>query len=103
MGSIISDNQSAFVKGRFILDGAVILNEAVVEAKKKRRSWIFFKIDFVKAFDSVQWDFLDTLLDRMNFDGIWRKWIQGCLQSVTASVLVNGSSTGDFKMERGLR
>ncbi|XP_057774901.1 uncharacterized protein LOC130993882 [Salvia miltiorrhiza] len=89
--------------GRFILDGAVILNEVVVESKKKRRSRIFFKIDFAKAFDSVQWDFLDTLLDRMNFDGIWRKWIQGCLQSATASVLVNGSSTGDFKMERGLR
>ncbi|XP_057779790.1 uncharacterized protein LOC130998388 [Salvia miltiorrhiza] len=36
MGSIISDNQSAFVKGRFILDGVVILNEAISEAKKKR-------------------------------------------------------------------
>ncbi|XP_057791321.1 uncharacterized protein LOC131008462 [Salvia miltiorrhiza] len=103
MGSIISNNQSAFVKGRYILDGVVILNESIMEAKKKKMGRTFFKIDFAKAYDSVEWDFLDALLVNFSFDSKWRKWMKGCLYSASASILVNGSSTKDFKMERGLR
>ncbi|XP_057810311.1 uncharacterized protein LOC131024792 [Salvia miltiorrhiza] len=103
MGSIISDNQSAFICGRFILDGVVILNELINEAKKKRLGRIFFKIDFAKAYDSIEWDFIDAMMELLNFDPQWRKWINGCLSSASANVLVNGSPSGEFSMERGLR
>ncbi|XP_057803416.1 uncharacterized protein LOC131018725 [Salvia miltiorrhiza] len=101
--SIISENQSAFVSSRYILDGVVILNEAIAEAKKQKIGRIIFKIDFAKAYDSVEWDFIDVMLDRLNFHPVWRKLIRGCLESATANVLVNGSTTGEFSLERGLR
>lgn len=50
---IIAVNQSAFVGNRSIQDGIVILNEAVEEARRKKLSRIFFKIDFAKAYDIV--------------------------------------------------
>ncbi|XP_057809051.1 uncharacterized protein LOC131023524 [Salvia miltiorrhiza] len=103
MDSIVSDNQSAFIGGRFILDGVVILNEAIAEAKKRGKGRIVFKIDFAKAYDSVEWDFLDIMMDRLNFDPLWRKWIRGCISSASANVLVNGSPSGEFSLERGLR
>jgi len=40
---------------------------------------------------------------KMNFPTLWRKWISVCVGLATTSVLVNGSHTEEFSMERGLR
>jgi len=60
-------------------------------------------VDFEKAYDSVDWHYLDAVMGKMNFPALWRKWIKECVSTVTASVLVNGSSTDEFSLERGLR
>jgi len=39
----------------------------------------------------------------MNFPTLWRKWIRECISTSSASVLVNGCPTDEFKFERGLR
>ena len=39
----------------------------------------------------------------MNFGGLWRKWIRGCLESSKVSVLINGSPTREFTVKRGVR
>ncbi|GJT44119.1 putative RNA-directed DNA polymerase, eukaryota, reverse transcriptase zinc-binding domain protein [Tanacetum coccineum] len=64
---------------------------------------LLFKVDFKKAFDSVNWEFLFDIMSQMNFGSKWRKWISSCLSSALVSVLINGSSSKEFKMERGLR
>lgn len=51
--SVVDVNQTAFIKGRHIMDGILILNEAMDEAKKRRIGRYFFKVDFEKAFDSI--------------------------------------------------
>lgn len=57
LDSIISEQQSAFVGERNILDSVVVLNETVDEMKRDRNEAIFFKIDFAKAYNSVNWVF----------------------------------------------
>jgi hypothetical protein len=57
MHNIISGVQSAFVKGRQILDGVLIANEVVDEAKRLKRDAVLLKVDFEKAYDSVDWNF----------------------------------------------
>lgn len=100
---LILDNQSAFVKGRQILDGIVILNELIDEAKKKKHKRIIFKVDFAKAYDTVDWDFLDEMLEGMHFSSKWRNWIQECVSSASASALINGSPSENFDFGRGIR
>ncbi|XP_057809058.1 uncharacterized protein LOC131023530 [Salvia miltiorrhiza] len=97
MDSIISENQSAFIKGRFILDGVVILSEVIEEAKREKNGRMIFKIDFAKAYDSVEWDFIDSMLERFNFDPLWRRWMKGRLSSASANVLINGSPSDNEK------
>ncbi|GJX75160.1 putative RNA-directed DNA polymerase, partial [Tanacetum coccineum] len=63
----------------------------------------FLKVDFEKAFDSLSWTFLESIMAQMGFSNNWRSWIRGCLNSAYASVLVNGSPTPEFKIEKGLR
>jgi hypothetical protein len=101
IGSVISE--TAFVKDRQILDGILIANELVDEAHRSKKELLLFKVDFEKAYDSVDWGYLDAVMGRMEFPTLWRKWMRECVCTATASVLVNGSPTDEFPLERGLR
>ncbi|MCH85424.1 cysteine-rich receptor-like protein kinase, partial [Trifolium medium] len=103
MGSVISESQTAFVKDRQILDGILIANEVVDEARRSKKELMLFKVDFEKAYDSVDWGYLDDVMGRMGFPTLWRKWIRECVCTATTSVLVNESPTDEFPLERGLR
>ncbi|GAU42165.1 hypothetical protein TSUD_89640 [Trifolium subterraneum] len=103
MDKVISESQTAFVRDRQILDGILIANEVVDEARRAKKELMLFKVDFEKAYDSVDWGYLDVVMGRMGFPTLWRKWIKECVCTATASVLVNGSPTDEFPLERGLR
>ena len=78
----------------------------VLIANERRRSGkegVIFKIDFENAYDHVKWDFLDQVLEKKGFSPRWRKWMSGCLSSVSYAVLVTGSAKGWVKVSRGLR
>nr|GEV98145.1 putative RNA-directed DNA polymerase, eukaryota, reverse transcriptase zinc-binding domain protein [Tanacetum cinerariifolium] len=100
---LISQEQSAFIKGRQIMEGPIILNEVISWCKTKKEKALLFKVDFQKAFDSVRWDHLDDILDKFGFRQTWRHWIKSCLVLSKASILVNGSPTDEFSFHRGLR
>ncbi|GJU47055.1 putative RNA-directed DNA polymerase [Tanacetum coccineum] len=100
---LISPNQTAFLKGRKILDGCLIANEIINFAKSEKINMLLFKVDFEKAFDNVNWEFLFDIMAQMSFGSKWRKWISSCLSSASVLVLINGSPSKEFKMERGLR
>jgi len=103
IGSVISDSQSAFVKGRQILDGILVANEVVDEARKCKKELILFKVDFEKAYDSIDWNYLFEVMSKMGFPSLWCKWIKECIGTATTSILVNGSPTDEFALKRGLR
>ncbi|GJS65283.1 putative RNA-directed DNA polymerase, eukaryota, reverse transcriptase zinc-binding domain protein [Tanacetum coccineum] len=103
IGSCVSSEQTTFIKGRNILDGPLILNEIIAWYHKRKKELMVFKVDFEKAFDSVRWDFLDLVMDKLVFGLKWRSWIQGCLNKGRSSVLVNGSPTSEFEVFKGLR
>jgi len=103
MGTVISETQSAFVKDRHILDGILIANEVVDEVVKMKKDLLLFKVDFEKAYDSVDWGYLDSVMGRMSFPTLWRKWMKECVCTATTSTLVNGCPTDMFFLKRGLR
>ena len=77
MDEFIDERQSAFIKGRHILHGILILNEVVEEAMRSKKPAMIFKVDFEKAYDLVSWSFLDYMLLRLGFCQKWRRWISG--------------------------
>ncbi|GKU91338.1 hypothetical protein SLEP1_g5225 [Rubroshorea leprosula] len=86
-----------------LCEGFVTANEIIDEAKRKKKKSFVFKVDFEKAFDKVNWNFLDYMMMRLGFNEIWRKWIMECLQTSLLSVLVNGSPSKQFLVSRGLK
>ena len=97
LNETISLSQGAFVEGRQILD------EVVHEKKRLGEEGVVFKIDFEKAYDNVDWGFLDNVLERKGFSAKWRSWMKGCLSSMSFVILVNGNAKGWIKATRGLR
>ena len=100
---VIHSSQSAFIKGRGLMDSILVANETVEECRLKKKRLVIVKVDYEKAYDSINWDFLYYMLNRMGFCDRWIGWIQECLGSSSVSVLVNGSPTKEFVPTRGLR
>ncbi|GKA92962.1 putative RNA-directed DNA polymerase, eukaryota, reverse transcriptase zinc-binding domain protein [Tanacetum coccineum] len=103
INNIVSPEQTAFIANRQILDGPLILSEVIDWYKKIKKKMLLFKIDFEKAFDSVSWRYLDFMLCNLGFGITWRTWINSCLKSSRTFILVNGCSTTEFNVRRGLR
>ncbi|KAJ0492289.1 putative RNA-directed DNA polymerase [Helianthus annuus] len=89
LGSVISNSQSAFLGGRSILDGPLIINEVCSWIKKRKKKALLLKIDFEKAYDNINWGFVVDVFRQMGFGSRWCKWLWGILSSARASVLVN--------------
>ena len=100
---LIDESQNAFVKDRQILDGVLIANESLRWLKKNRISGALVKIDFQRAYDSINWSFLRKVMEKLGFGRKWISWIMECVSSASMSVLLNGSPLRPFKMEKGLR
>ncbi|GJY91591.1 putative RNA-directed DNA polymerase [Tanacetum coccineum] len=103
VNSVVNEVQTAYIKERQIIDGPLMVNEILAWVSKKKETLFILKVDFEKAFDSLDWKFLDHTLEQMGFSQKWRSWIRGCLNSAYGSVLVNGSPTQEFKIPKGLR
>lgn len=77
LGIVISDNQSAFLIGRHILDGVVAPNEMIEDAKITK-SLLIFKVHFTKTFD---WKYLREMISRMELPDKWIDWMNMCFST----------------------
>jgi len=103
---IISQQQSAFLPGRLISDNILIANEALHTMATRltgTKGYMTIKLDMSKAYDRVEWLFLEGILRKLGFAEAWISLIMTCVRSDTYSVLLNGRPTGLITPSRGLR
>ena len=86
-----------------MLDGVLIDNELTHSRKRDYKEGASFKIDLEKAYDHVDWDFIDYMLGKFGFGAAWKPWMRECISYTSFSVLVNGSPSRLFRASRGLR
>lgn len=99
---VVGVKQFAFVKGKQLMDCALITNK-VIDNLKKGRERFLLKANFEKTYDNMDRGFLQFIMTKMGFREMWRKWMMGCIESARILVLVNEVPTEPFRMERGLR
>lgn len=103
---IISENQSAFVPGRNITDNVLVAFELIHSMKQKKRGYeggVALKLDISKAYDRVDWKYLQQRLYAMGFDGKYIKWMMLYVTTVQYAVCFNGRLWGPIHPQRGLR
>ncbi|WVZ94166.1 hypothetical protein U9M48_040092, partial [Paspalum notatum var. saurae] len=99
---IIQPTQTAFLPGRYILEGVTILHGTIHEVHQKKLNGDIFKIDFEKAYDKVKWPFLQQTLRMKGFSPLWCNWIQQFVSGGSVAVKVNNNIGRYFQTKKGL-
>lgn len=106
LDDLISPNQSAFVPGRLITDNALLAFECFHYIQKSKRPDTVacaYKLDLSKAYDRVDWRFLEKGMYKLGFAHHWVKWIMACVTTVRYTIKFNGTLLSTFAPSRGLR
>ena len=102
--TIISPYQSAFLPGRQMSDSIVMAEEIVAAWCRDNTPGFLWKVDFSKAYDSIDWSFLWNVLRRRGFPETWIRWVKQCVTTVSCAILVNGRPQGGWiHPQRGIR
>lgn len=101
--SLVSDCQGVALEGRQIQDLSLIANELLDSRLTSKQDGYVLKLNFYKAFDCVNWEFLDQLLVSYGFSSKWRVWLSTSRKTTSFLIFLNGSVGKTFKGSRGLR
>ena len=105
MNHVIGIEQNGFVPARFIAENNMLLHEIIEYTKKHytKKGGLLLFLDFEKAFDRVDHDFMLQVLDRMAFPSEFLNWIQLLYTSSTTSVRINNINSKALNLSSGVR
>ncbi|XP_015958565.1 uncharacterized protein LOC107482544 [Arachis duranensis] len=105
LSEIIGPLQGGFIPGIGTMENIIIAQEIMhfMRKTKSKKGSMAFKIDLEKAYDRVDWRFLETSLIKFGFSVATINLIMACVTSFSLSILWNGNRLQNFKPMRGLR
>ena len=101
--SIINSDQVGYIKNRYIGENIRILSDVLLLTDLEDMEAYITQIDFEKAFDSVEWDFLLKALNELNFGENFITWIKTLYTNITACAGNNGNYSEYFTLSRSIR
>jgi len=103
---VISHHQSAFLPRRLITDNVIVAYDALHTMATRiqgKKDFMAIKLDMSKAYDRVEWNYLEDIMRRLGFEERWIEKIMICVRTVSYSVLINGRPYGNIYPSRGIR
>lgn len=102
---LVSKTQSAFISERLTTNNVLIAYKTLQYLKLKRSGrmgYMALKLDMSKVYGRVEWDYLESIMEKMGFSNTWSSLISACIRTITYSIVLNGQPHGLIKPSRGL-
>lgn len=96
---LVAETQAGFIPGILASNNRVIVQE-LIHSIRKKLGWkgaMTVKVDFEKAYDWIEWNFLETIVHIIGFDDHITSLIMFCIKSASLTIIWNGSKLQSFK------
>ena len=103
IGEIVNEDQTGYIKNRLSAFNIRLTIDIIEFMKRKHINGAIMMADFSKAFDVIDFNFVSSCLEAMNFGTIFQTWIKILYTDIRSSVLVNGWISESFSIQRGIR
>ena len=101
--SIIHDDQKAYIEGRQIMENIRLTQDVIDMTDETDTPGAIIFLDQQKAFDRVEWGYLELVLKKFGFGNRFRKWILMLYKLGQSCILTNGFLSPFFKITRSMR
>ena len=92
------------MQGRVIFDNIMVAHEMLHTIWNKgggKVRWLAAKLDMTKAYDRVEWDFLEGIMKKIGFADRWIQLVMSCVRSGSYSAVINGKQVSNILSSRG--
>jgi exonuclease III len=100
---IIDEDQTCAIKNRHIETNIHLIRDILEYCNSENKPLALIALDQEKAFDRVEWKFLNKVLSKFNFGNNFRKWIQILYNTISSNIMCNGYISDQISPTRGLR
>ena len=100
---LINNDQTGFIKGRFIGENIRLIDSIINYTANENIPGLILLLDFEKAFDTLEWPFIENTLQHYGFGLSIQKWIRTLYCDIESCIINNGWMSDCFKIERGVR
>lgn len=102
--NLVGPQQTAFIQGRRIGDNVLLVQDLLRNYHRNTGTpRCALKVDLMKAYDTVRWDFIRGVLKASGFPEAFVQWIMECVTTTSFSISINGELKGFFQGGRALR
>ena len=100
---IINHDQTGYIKGRFIGENIRLIQDIMSCTKTMEKTGIAIFLDFRKAFDTIEWNYINAALKLFNLGPDLLNWFTILYHQVSSCVINNGHGSEFFPLQRGIR
>jgi hypothetical protein len=100
---LVHTNQYGFIKSRAIQDCLAWAFEYIYQCQKSKHEYIILKIDFMKAFDTIEHNTIKMIMRQLGFPNYWINWVTEIYSTATSAVLLNGVPGKNLQQKRGVK
>ena len=100
---IINSDQNGYIKNRYIGYNIRQIQDIIDYSEQFNISGALLFLDFSKAFDSLEWEFMFQSLEKFGFKNSMLKWIKMLYTDIKSSIINNGWISAPVEIHRGIR
>ena len=103
LNTIISETQQGFIKGRYIGECTRLIFDLIEKVEEEDIPGLLLLLDFEKAFDTLEWSFIEKTLEFFGFGPIFCQWVKTLYTDTKSCIINNGHCSDFFNVKRGVR